>query len=159
LPHYEIALAGYEKLTSADAHDVLAMRYLGRCYLRIGRALVAEGKLAKGLQSERKAIRILESLAAADRVETYFKPTDLADAFSAVAEAYSRLASQTGISETEKIALWREARSWYQKSLDIWSLQKKKALLTRWNATEPERIANEIAQCDAALTRLNASNP
>jgi eukaryotic-like serine/threonine-protein kinase len=158
MPHYQVALAGYQKLTSADTHDVLAMRYLGRCYVRIGKALVAEGKAAQGVQSERKAVQILESLAAADQAETYFKPTDLADARSAVAEGYSRLASQPGIPEASRIARWREARSWYQKSLDIWSLQKKKALLSRWNATEPDRIAKEIASCDAALAKLNARN-
>jgi len=138
---------------------VLAMRYLGRCYTGIGRELVAEGKAAEGVQSARKAVRILERLAAADQAETYFKPTDLADARSAVAEAYSRLASQPGIPGTSRITSWRQARSWYQKSLDIWLLQKKKALLTRWNAIEPDRIANEIARCDAALAKLNASNP
>jgi len=155
LPHYQVALAGYEKLTSADTPDVLARRYLGQCYVGIGRALAADGQAATGIESARKAVRIFESLAADD----HFKPSYLADAHSAVAYAYSRLASQPGISKTLKIASWRDARSWYRKSLDIWLLLKSKAQLTKWNATEPDRIANEIARCDAALVKLNASNP
>ena len=155
LPHYQVALAGYEKLTSADTHDVLARRDLGQCYVGIGKALAADGKAATGIESARKAVRILEGLAADD----HFKPSYLADANSGVAYGYSRLASQPGISKTLRIASWRDARSWYQKSLDLWLLQKSKALLTKWNAAEPDRIANEIARCDAALAKLNASNP
>jgi eukaryotic-like serine/threonine-protein kinase len=159
LLHYQIALAGYQKLTSADAHDALAMRYLGECYMSIGQALTAEGKPALGLQPARKAVQIFETLAAADRADTFFKNPDLAYARAALAETYSRLAVQPGLPETSKIAIWREARSWYQKSLDTWLLLKEKAPLAQLDAAQPDKIAGEIAHCDAALAKLDASNP
>jgi eukaryotic-like serine/threonine-protein kinase len=159
LPHYRIALAGYLKLSSADAHDVLAMRYLGKCYMSMGRALAADGKAAEGVQSARQAVRILETLVAADRADTNFKPSDLAYARSAVAEAYSRLAEQPGVSKTSISASWGEARSWYQQSLDTWLQLRQKAPLGSSDAKEPDKIAAEIARCDAALARSNAKNP
>jgi len=155
LPHYQISLAGYEKLTSSDAHDVVAMRYLSKCYMSIGTALAAEGKAAQGIQSARKALQIFEDLSAADHADTYYKAPDLAYARSALGEAYSRLAVQQGVPETSRIASWREARSWYQKSLDTWLLLKQKAPLAQWDAAQPDKIAHEIARCDAALAKLH----
>jgi hypothetical protein len=59
---------------------------------------------------------------------------------------------------TTKIASLREARSWYQRSLDTWLHLKGKAPLARWDATQPEKIAGEIAKCDAVLAELNFRN-
>ncbi len=157
LPHYQVALAGYQKLTSADAHDVLAMRYLGQCYMSTGQALAAEGKATQGIQSAQKAVLILEALSSADRADTAFKSTDVAYARSALAETYSRLAVKPGIPESSHIASWREARSWYQKSLDIWLPLKQEAPLGKFDATQPDEIAAKIATCDAALAKLNPS--
>lgn len=158
-PHYKVALAGYQKLTAADPKDVLVMRYLGKCYMSLGRALAADGRPAQGIESARKAVLILGTVAAADRADTNFKLTDLAYAHSALAETYSRLAAHPGTAEPTKTASWREARSWYQKSLDIWLLLKQKAPLGKFDAAQPEKIAAEIANCDAALAKLNISNP
>lgn len=159
LPHFQAALVGYQKLTAADAHDALAMRYLGKCYMSLGTALAAEGKGAQGIQSARKAIQIFETLAAADQADTFFKPTELAYARSALAESYSRLAERSRGSEASKIKNWREARAWYRRSLDTWLLLQKKAPLGKFDAAQPDKIAIEIAKCDAALAKLNAGNP
>jgi len=158
LAHYQLALAGYQELTASDTHDVVAMRYLAKCYMRIGLALAAEGKPAEGIQSARKALRIMESLASADQADTYYKAPDLAYAYAALGETYSRLAMQPGVLETSRIASWREARSWYRKSLDIWLLLKRKAPLARWDASQPDKITNEISRCDAALEKPNSNH-
>jgi non-specific serine/threonine protein kinase/serine/threonine-protein kinase len=158
LPHYRAALAGYQKLASSDPHDVVVMRYVSKCYTGIGRALAAEGNPAEGVQFARKAIRTLETLSAADQADTYYKGPELAYARSALGEVYSRLAMQPGITRTSKIASWREARSRYQQSLNTWLTLKQKAPLARWDAAQPDKIANEIAHCDAALAALHASN-
>ena len=158
LPHLQAALAGYRQLTLADPHDVLAMRYLGKCYMSVGKALAADGKPSQGVQSAREAVRILETLVAADRGDTAFKPSDLAYARSALAEAYSRLAQEHGRSDTSKIASWREARSWYEKSLDTWLQLKKKAPLAQFDAAQPDYISGEISRCNAALSKLTAHN-
>lgn len=125
----------------------------------LGRALAADGRPAQGIESARKAVLILGTVAAADRADTNFKLTDLAYAHSALAETYSRLAAHPGTAEPTKTASWREARSWYQKSLDIWLLLKQKAPLGKFDAAQPEKIAAEIASCDAALAKRNISNP
>jgi serine/threonine protein kinase len=154
LPHLQAALAGYRKLTIADPHDVLAMRYLGKCYMSVGKALAAEGKAGQGVQAAGEAVRILEALVAADRGDTAFKPSDLAYARSALGEAYSRLAQEHGQSKTAKIASWREARFWYQKSLETWLQLKEKAPLAQFDAAQPDYISGEISHCNGALSKL-----
>jgi len=159
LPHFQTALAGYQALTSADAHDALAMRYLSRCYWSVGRALAGTGKAALGIQPARKALQIIETLAAADRADTFYKSVEVAYARSALAEVYSRLAEQSRGPDASKIKNWRDARAWYQKSLDTWLLLQQKAPLGKFDAAQPDKIASEIAKCDASLAKLNARNP
>jgi eukaryotic-like serine/threonine-protein kinase len=157
LPHFQAALAGYQKLTSADAHDALAMRYLGRCYGSIGKALAAEGNAPQGIPFVRNALQIAETLAAADRADTFYKSPDVASARSTLGDVYSRLAEQPGASAAAKIKNWREARDWYQKSLDAWLLLQQKAPLGKSDAAQPDKIAAKIVNCNAALTRLSGS--
>ncbi len=157
LSHYQIALDGYLKLTARDAHDSLARRYLGLCNEKIGQALVTEGKEVEGIEYERKALQISDALAAADRSDTFFKSADVAYGRSALADAYSHLAGRPGNSEAARIRNWREARSWYQKSLDLWFQLKQKAPLAHLDAAQPDKIAAALAGCDAALAKLRAN--
>ena len=156
LRHYQIALAGYRKLTSSDPHDVVVKRYFARCYMRIGMAHAAEGEPAEGIQSVRKSLQILEGLWATDQTDTYYKAPDIAYARSALGEAYSHLAMQPGAPEALRVANWREARSWYEKSLDIWVLLQSQAPLARWDSKQPDKIRGEIKKCDTALIALQS---
>lgn len=47
--------------------------------------------------------------------------------------------------------LCREARSWYQKSLDIYQDMKSNGTLSGADSSKPDELAKEIAKCDAAL--------
>jgi len=158
LPYYQNALAGYLKLSSADAHDVLALRYVGKCYTGIGTALSAIGKPAEGIQTARKAVQIFDSLAAADHADNFFKPVDLAYARSTLADAYEHLAKTSGISESSKREDLLQARSWYKQSLDTWLSIKQRASLGQFDAGQPNRIAHRIAACDSALANLHADS-
>jgi non-specific serine/threonine protein kinase/serine/threonine-protein kinase len=154
LLYYRMALAGYLKLSKADVHDVLAARYVGKCYVGIGRALASTGKPAQGIDTDRKAIAIFESLTKADSADNFFKPEDLGYARSALAYAYERSAMSSGLSISAKLADWRQARYWYQQSLNIWTPLKEKSVLGRFDAAEPDIVARNIARCDASLARL-----
>ena len=159
LLYYRTALAGYLKLSSADTRDVLALRYVGKCYTGIGAALSATGKPAEGIRTARKAIQIFDSLAAADHADNFFKPVDLAYARSALADAYEFLAMTPGLSAPARLANWRQARSWYQQSLSTWGSIKQKAPLGQFDAAQPDRITRQIAACDSVLANLHADSP
>ena len=150
LPHYRLALAGYQKLNASDSDDVLARRFVGKCLASIGAALAADGQAAQGIQSARQAIQILEPLAAADPTDR-FKSSELAYAHDLLAEAYSRFAEQPGISRASRVTRWRQARVMYQLSLKDWRLIQSGGPLGGFNKDEPAKIVKQIEKCDAAL--------
>lgn len=150
LQHYQIALAGYQKLTTADPKDTLAMRYLGDCYMSQGSVLVAMGKASQGLESTRRGNQILEALVAGNASADFYKLIEVAHSRAAVADAYEQLASQ-GRSASISTETWRSALAWYQRSQEAWSRAMKKGTLDRADRPEPDRVAKEIAKCDAQL--------
>ena len=157
LDYFRRALDGYLKLSKADANDVLALRYMGKCYVGIGSALAATGKTSEGIETIRKGLRIFDSLAAADHADNFFKPVDLAYARSAMADVYARLAVVPGHSTPAKVADWGEARSWYRQSLDTWQSIERRASLGRFDAEQPTEIAQRISACDAALAKVKVA--
>jgi len=155
LPHYRVALTGYSRLARIDAQDVLAKRYVGKCYVGIGAALAALGKPAQGIETARKAIQIFDSLAAADHGDKFFKPVDLAYARSTLADAYKQLALAPGISATSRLAAWQTARSWYQQSLNAWLPLKRNGQLGLLDSAQPDKVSQQLAACDAEPARLD----
>jgi len=154
--NYRQALAGFEALTSADPKEARTRLYVGMCEKSIGTVLVAGGHTTEGLESIRKGLAILEELSRADQSENIEKFENVADAYAAIGLAYSTKAARPNISGALRMTLWREARTAYQKSLDTWLEMKRRGALTAFSAREPERIAGEIAKCDAALAELRA---
>jgi serine/threonine protein kinase len=159
LVHFRQALEGYLKLSKADAHDVLARRYLGKCYVGIAAALAATGKPAEGIENAHKALRIFDALSAADHGDNLFKPVDLAYARSTLADAYLLLASTAGLNASAKVEDLQQARNWYQQSLETWKAIERRASLGRFDAQQAAEIARRIAMCDTALAKLNPSGP
>jgi hypothetical protein len=125
--------------------------------MSIGKTLAAEGKTTEGIRNGRKAVHILEVLAATDHADRNYKPSDLAYARSALAEDYSREAERNGAPANSRIANWREARSWYEQSLNTWLELKQRAPLARSDEAQLGRINSEITRCDAAIAKLNAN--
>jgi eukaryotic-like serine/threonine-protein kinase len=154
LPHFRTALAGYRQLTKIDRHDVLALRYAGKCYVGIAGALAALGKPGQGIQTARTAIQIFDSLAVADHGDNFFKPVDLAYAQSTLADAYRQSALAAG-SSTARLEAWKSARLWYQQSLNTWLPLKYKGQLGIFDADQPNKVAQQVAFCDAQLAKRN----
>ncbi|MGD0630708.1 MAG: serine/threonine-protein kinase [Terracidiphilus sp.] len=150
---YREALSGYRGLSSADPHDTLAKRYLGLCHMSMGIALAESGNAAQGILHIRQAVQIFLSLATPDRDNNSFNSIDLAYARATLGEAYEHLAEKPGASGAARISDWSAARSWYRQSLESWLVLKKKAPLGQSDASQPDRIAHEIARCDASLAR------
>jgi len=52
------------------------------------------------------------------------------------------------------LADWREARSWFQKSQEIYKTFLDAGKLTGEDAARLDVVIEEIARCDAAIARL-----
>lgn len=46
------------------------------------------------------------------------------------------------------------ARSWFQRSSDLWTRVRARGRLMKRDEEQPQRVAGEIARCDTALAAL-----
>jgi hypothetical protein len=109
---------------------------------------VEQGKVSQGLQSFHDA---LATFRAAPGAKNLWVETVLSESYVDVGLAYATLAERA-VSPSEKKVHWREARSWYQKALDVWN--EKPNPTSGLDATGHDQaasIALELAKCDAKL--------
>ena len=78
----------------------------------------------------------------------------LADSYSDFGKLHAALASRPRLAPAKRVERWREARAWYQKSLDVWDRWNQQTVSTVFNITRREQVARALAQCDLALTGL-----
>jgi hypothetical protein len=109
------------------------------------------GEKTSALDQCRKAISLLG--------ETAEEPTNAyhrdlkAQAYKYLGDAYAALAVSREIPATEKIQHWNAARDVFQRGLSIWEDMRSRGILIPSDASKPEKVAAEIAKCDAALQR------
>ena len=80
----------------------------------------------------------------------------VATAYSGLGSTHVALAADTRHNATMRLAEWREARTWFQKSVDIWTKLKAGGKHTSVVYGGPEQVQQEIARCDAALAKLGS---
>jgi serine/threonine protein kinase/tetratricopeptide (TPR) repeat protein len=136
------------ELSAADPNNQQAVLNYGISDLGIGEILVQQGKVSQGLQSFHDA---LATFRAAPGAKNLWVETVLSESYVDVGLAYATLAERA-VSPSEKKVHWREARSWYQKALDVWN--EKPNPTSGLDATGHDQaasIALELAKCDAKL--------
>jgi tetratricopeptide (TPR) repeat protein len=122
-------------------------------YEGVGQTLLKMGDPARALENFRKAQEILEQLLLQD-------PTDpesryyVANLYFYLGQAYVALAEQKKISAAESKLHWREARDWYQKSLDIYQDLNSRNQLPKKTLHEMDDVKRGLEKCDAALAKL-----
>jgi tetratricopeptide (TPR) repeat protein len=154
ISNYREAFAGYQKLSTADPRDALAMRYLGLCEMGMGNSYFTLGNVVQGIEHGRQAIKILAALVSTGRGSTSVSLLALAHSQSALANDFKRLAARPAAHESEAIANWHTARYWFEQSLNQLQTLKQRKLLAPHDFPEPERVAREVANCDDNLRRF-----
>jgi serine/threonine protein kinase/tetratricopeptide (TPR) repeat protein len=140
------------RLMSKDPTNSLAQANFGFSKLGIGRILVEEGEVPKGMKRVREALSTFQTLAgraSGDRGAAI----GVGESYAALGMAYSTLAGYENVS-AKKVEYWRLARSWYQKSLEVWREKPNREVLDDFGHNEGEQVTNEMARCDAALAKL-----
>jgi len=158
LRSFNAALAGFAVLSKADPNEARAKRFIGICEKHIGYVQAASGSVAQGMEHMRKGLAMAQELYRKDPAEKSDKLTDLADAYAVLGFGYVHAASQPGISSAARVTNWKEARASYQRSLDAWLDARREGVISSQDSDIPDRVAKELAKCDAALANLHASN-
>lgn len=156
LVNFQQALVGFEAISAADPDEIRARRYVGFCHTSIGSVQSAMGRSDEALENLHKGLDVAEELHRADKSGTYVTLPGVANAYSAIGQAYSRDAELPAISRTVKQARWSQARSSYQNSLNTWVEAKRLGASEGVIGSEDKHVAAEITKCDAKLAELNA---
>lgn len=156
LASHRQALSLAESLSAAAPENAQARVEILLCHENIGEALAKLGRLREAMESYRNELRLAEALAASDpaNAENRF---DLAMTCSKLGQTQAALASQSKTTRDERIEGWREARSWFQRSLDIFLDQRRRGPIRAVYAGEMEKVEKEISHCDAALSKFQPS--
>jgi tetratricopeptide (TPR) repeat protein len=142
----------FRELMSVDPDNQLAAENFVFSDLSIGKNLVRQGKTADGIQNIREA---LATFRAAGRSKNLWDTTGLSSSYSELGMAYAALAERAA-SPGEKMRHWSEARSWYQKGLEVWSEKPNRGALDALGRNQTAEIAQQLAKCDANLRELKA---
>jgi tetratricopeptide (TPR) repeat protein len=157
------ALANYRKaekvrtaLVAADQRDQRARSGLASAYSNIGLILWAMGDRQGALASHQKALQIRELLLAENPVNRG-QQEDVAATCLDLGTGYAQFAAKSSRPE-DGLALWRKARSYFQRAARMIANLKGAGGLVDEVASRMDRdIAQGLLKCDASITKLTAA--
>jgi tetratricopeptide (TPR) repeat protein len=144
---YRKVVALREPIVAADPANMLARAGLASAYMRLGTVSADAGYLTNALESCRKSLTLSEKISAV-------YPIHVADANDSLGYVYGKLASDQTKPVLERLAHWRNARSYYQRCLDIMLDLRKRGALSEVEADTIEITTKDIARCDAEIEKL-----
>jgi non-specific serine/threonine protein kinase/serine/threonine-protein kinase len=122
---------------------------LGSTYLTYAEILLAKRDMNGSLENYRKALTILEP----EPVRSA-QILSLAHGYQGLGNLQVMRADQATGRTERQTEYFKEAKVWYQKSLDVWRELDQKGKLSGDDKTTPGEITQKIEQCDAALAKL-----
>jgi tetratricopeptide (TPR) repeat protein len=150
LQRFRQSLAINKALADEDPSDANARDNLAIDHVQIGDLLLKSRDNSGAAENYRQALRLYQGIAAAD-------PTN-AEGQADLAKGYFKLGQATlALAANKDREQLQEARSLYQKSLDILQAPGNRGVLTGDLAKLPDEVSRAIARCDAALAKLQAA--
>ena len=149
LETYRRAHRIFRDLVTADPKNSLAKTNVGFAAIGIANALVMSGQPDAALPTLQEAITTFRQIS--PETGNRYVRTGLANAYSGLGGAYLAWAAGQNLSASVRQKKWSEARSWYEKSLDVWDEKAKRAELEDDEREESQIVIAKIAKCDSAL--------
>jgi hypothetical protein len=116
--------------------------------------MIKNGEAAEAIRLLKESLVLLERSFAASPTDeiAHFR---IAILKAGLGQGYVAMASDEKAPAEKRLAHWREARSWYQKSKEIYQQFLDAGKLTGEDADRLKVVVEEIARCDAALAQLS----
>ena len=132
----------------AVAPDQVAWtRTLSRAHVDIGSVLLESGDVDGALDNLRLALASAEKLLDRAPSNLYFQ-RDRADALEALGRHYRALAARPGMPSARRSELRTEARSWFQKSFDVWRDWTRRKVAIPYAAWRENQVVAALASVD-----------
>ncbi len=148
LAQYRKSLQTFDALASADAKNANANRSLTIALDKVGDALAKNGQLGEAVPLYRRSLAIREALSAADP-NNHETRRERAASYTRLGDASRQTGARSGAAPSAED--WRQARSWYQRALEVWLELQRAGALRGSETGEPDRIAAKIKEADTAL--------
>ena len=142
----------FQELHDSDPSNQLAAENLAFSDLSIGEVLVRQGKITNGLRNIQAAFAIVQGIGTP---KTLWDSTMISQTYSDLGMAYMALAEHAS-PPAEKTRDWTEARSWYQRALDVWGEKAKLGTRDALGHNQAAAISQQLAKCEANLQALKA---
>ncbi len=143
------ALAHYREALRIDStfagNDTQSLLDRANSLEKIGSLLLRSGDINGALEHQQKGHALREEVVKQDR-ENVNARRDVASSYLRLGETWLRKAEQS-----KQPSDWQQARQWFQRSLDELQELKKRGALPKKDESELDKIAREIAKCEAAL--------
>jgi serine/threonine protein kinase/tetratricopeptide (TPR) repeat protein len=152
LENFNRALTILKPRFDKDPTNAQLLMNLSQTYNNLGNAMAQVGKFTEALANYQEALRLREGYIKDHPIE--IKPR-LGETTFDLGDLYAQMASDNHTSAKKRTALWLEAKSWYQRSLDIWQQLSTDGTLPGYQNQKPDETAKAIARCDAALAELS----
>jgi serine/threonine protein kinase len=146
LSHYRRSLEISERLAESDPNNFLMVSEQAINLARVGHTLARAGSAQSAIEYVSKAVALSEQLSGANPDNTELRAF-LAHILAIKGRTHATLAGNQALQ-------WREARKWFQRSLDILVDLKNRGAWTSPDFGDPDELRREIALCDASIERL-----
>ncbi len=148
LKYYDSAIALYNSVTAKQPG--ILPNGLRTAYQLMAELGVETKDTGRVLRSTQKELEIDARLLKADSANAGAQ-RNRGVAFTQIGQAHEILALRNTASAPRRMSEWREARSWYQRGLDVWIDLRKKGTLIPMYAPKLDEGVHNVAKCDLAL--------
>jgi tetratricopeptide (TPR) repeat protein len=152
IQYYRQALAIDRRLTSVDPKDASARYYLAYDSYRLGDAQLKTSDIRGAIASYRLAVSKAEMNSNLDPGNAMMR-SELARVYSKLAKAHFTAASSASLERAGKRNNLATALDWYQKSLTIWLDLRDRGALRGTDASEVDKVADELSKCTTEMRR------
>jgi non-specific serine/threonine protein kinase/serine/threonine-protein kinase len=139
-------------VVTKDQTNAFNRRQLAFTHLRLSVLLADSGEIDGAIKQGLTAVSLCESLVAADPSNTTARNT-LALSYTQLGKCHALLASKSRAPSADQLGVWREAKVWYQRSLDTWVTLRAQGKLSGADSGKPDEVAREILKCETASAR------
>jgi tetratricopeptide (TPR) repeat protein len=155
LKHYESAISVYSSVMAT--HPDIQPAGLRTVYQLMAELGIKTGDTGMALRSAQKELDIDDRLLAANPANAGAQRNQ-GVAYTQIGQVHEKLASSSTAPVEHRIREWREARSWYQRGLDVWLVAQAKGTLIPMYVSKLEEGNHNVAKCNRALGASSREN-
>lgn len=147
------SLAMFVDMLSKDPQNAEFIQVVATVQTTVCEMMIKTGDAAEAIKLLNQSLLTLEKSFAASPSDAiaHFR---VGNVKQALGQGYAVLASDDKTSTQKRLAHWREARSWFQKSQEIYKALREAGKITGEDGARLDIVTEEIAKCDAAIARL-----